>query len=271
MIDRIRERIHTAISRIENRFVPYLLPPTLMEDDKRFFMMDERKLIVDQNLYPTIPAYYPVSMVSLNTSHVHTYRDGMMVIFPSHCTIPMPNGFLPHSELNVPLMLIGTIDPTQAGIESEAPISLIEAALNAQQEEPLILLRNLFYRRPELELISVEQIQLLYTNVIGRPSRSGPTKTTLDPSLVGISQTTNLEYVPAFRWNPVLQHGENMLNFALMGENGLHVWPLDASLGGENFTQFIAWLSRLDLRTNRSGWFADPEDEMRALTMLGRL
>lgn len=277
MISRIRERLMLALTRIEDRHTQFLYPPVEYDPNANhgdsflnFIMMDETKLLVDQNIYPDEPRQHIISIVGMGPCHAHTYPDGMLVLFPSHCPIPRPQGFLPHTDLNVPLMLIGNIIPELRDDASSSSTRTISEALFRQtQPEPIILLRNLSYRRPSLELVSVEQVQLLHTNVCSHYSLVGPVKTTVDPAKLGIPWPTRRVYVPGFRWNSKLRNSECIINIMHMGKNGFHSWPAEES--SESFIQFIKWVSQVDLRTDHPGWFVNVEDEMRALTMLARL
>jgi hypothetical protein len=145
---------------------------------------------------------------------------------------------------------------------------VVQILQNQQQVEPTIVLRNLFYTRPEIKVESVEQIQLLYTTLNSSYSRIGPVKTTFDPTLIGIDQNKHRPYVPVFRWNPFWGIGESHQCRGYMGPNGFHVWTGTPS---PELDQFGMWVSRIDLRTDHPGWFVNVEEEMHALTLLGRL
>lgn len=198
-----------------------------------------------------------------------------------------PHSILDQSEVELPVLLIAQTDPNwKAAIDPEDVVAMVSSQeetlfsgalynnfLRTTQAEPIILLRQLRYLRVpneagaiKIALISVQQVQIIYTSVVGSASRVGPVKTNLNLDPWGVPHPKRLPFIPAFTWNPTREHNEHPLGVGYAGPNGMHFYHRENDT--EHMRDFIRWVSQINIRPDRPGWFANAEDEVRALGWL---
>jgi hypothetical protein len=294
MIERVRDRILQALTRLERPdpdqtiYAGTSLNRAFGVNGFSFTVMEPAGLIVDMNIWMEKEfSPYVSTMVSLGGCNMYSYADGMLLAVPAGRAIPKPeHAYLDHTEMELPVLMIGHVDPVwktridpenivvRMSTEEENLFSgtLYNAFLDTYQREPIILLRNLKYYRLKddpVVLGTVEQVQLIYTTALSSASRIGPVKTNLDLTAVGLPNKRQRRYIQAFTWNGTRAHNESPMTISYLGSNGMHFFQADNDT--EPMRAFVRWVSEIDLRTDRAGWFADPADEVRALGLLSAL